>query len=122
MKKIVTIALILLISCTALFWITIETNPEIAARLGYASGPGKPIECHGIPTLKQIEEQGAEWANDQLTGHSREQLQKIWGEADGVLSGFWGDIYHVPDSYMSVIVYYDADGVIELIKTDYRNE
>ena len=44
MKKIVIIALAIVICSAALFWITIETNPEIAARLGYASGPGKPVE------------------------------------------------------------------------------
>lgn len=44
MKKIVIIALAIVICSAALFWITIETNPEIATRLGFASGPGKPIE------------------------------------------------------------------------------
>ena len=44
MNKIVIIALAIVICSAALFWITIEINPEIAARLGYASGPGKPVE------------------------------------------------------------------------------
>ena len=44
MKKVVIIALVIVICSAALFWITIETNPEIATRLGYASGPGKPVE------------------------------------------------------------------------------
>ena len=44
MKKIFVIALTIVICFVALFWITIETNPEIATRLGFASGPGKPIE------------------------------------------------------------------------------
>ena len=44
MKKVGIIALAIVISLVALFWITIETNPEIATRLGYASGPGKPVE------------------------------------------------------------------------------
>ena len=42
MKKAIKIALIVIICCIALFWITIENSPEIATRLGYASGPGKP--------------------------------------------------------------------------------
>ena len=48
MKKVRKIFLILcltLLCCAAAFWITIETNPEIAAKLGYASGPGKPIDA-----------------------------------------------------------------------------
>lgn len=44
MKKVVVIALAIVVCFAALFWFTIETNPESATRLGYASGPGKPIE------------------------------------------------------------------------------
>ena len=44
MKRTVIIAFVTIICLAALFWITIETNPEIATRLGYASGPGKPVE------------------------------------------------------------------------------
>ena len=44
MKRPVIIAFVTIICLAALFWITIETNPEIATRLGYASGPGKPVE------------------------------------------------------------------------------
>ena len=44
MKKILIISFIIVICFVALFWITIETNPELATKLGYASGPGKPIE------------------------------------------------------------------------------
>ena len=44
MKKATIIALSIVICLAALFWITIETNPEITTRLGFASGPGKPIE------------------------------------------------------------------------------
>ena len=44
MKKVIIISVTILICFVALFWITIETNPEIATRRGFASGPGKPIE------------------------------------------------------------------------------
>lgn len=44
MKKVTIIALAIVICFAALFWITIETNPEIATELGFASGPGKPVE------------------------------------------------------------------------------
>ena len=44
MKKVIIISVTIVICFVALFWITIETNPEIATKLGYASGPGKPIE------------------------------------------------------------------------------
>lgn len=44
MKKVIIISVTIVICFVALFWITIERNPEIATKLGYASGPGKPIE------------------------------------------------------------------------------
>ena len=44
MKRTIIIAFVTIICLVALFWITIVTNPEIATRLGYASGPGKPVE------------------------------------------------------------------------------
>ena len=44
MKKVIIISVTIVICFVALFWITIETNPEMATRLGFASGPGKPIE------------------------------------------------------------------------------
>jgi len=44
MKTSAIIALSIVVCLAALFWIIIETNPEIATRLGFASGPGKPIE------------------------------------------------------------------------------
>ena len=44
MKKTVVIAFVTIFCLVSLSWITIETNPEIATRLGYASGPGKPVE------------------------------------------------------------------------------
>ena len=44
MKKILIISFIIVICFVALFWITIETKPELATKLGYASGPGKPVE------------------------------------------------------------------------------
>ena len=44
MKKVSVIILVIMICSVTLFWIAIETNPEIATKLGYASGPGKPVE------------------------------------------------------------------------------
>lgn len=44
MKKVTIIGLAIVICFTVLFWITIETNPDVATKLGYASGPGRPVE------------------------------------------------------------------------------
>lgn len=55
MKKIGKIALIVFISCIALFLITIETNPDIAVKFGLASGPGKPDTIDNTqPTEQEV--------------------------------------------------------------------
>ena len=55
-------------------------------------------------------------SND-LIGYNRDQLRKIWGEPDSMLSGFWGDRWAVDDD-TNVIIYYAADGKIEYVKID----
>ncbi len=50
-------------------------------------------------------------------GTTRDNVHKKFGEPYGMLSGFWGDIYRADDS-VKIIVYYDRDGQVELIKTD----
>ena len=44
MKKAVCIFLAVIVLVAAGFWILISTNPDLAAELGLASGPGKPAE------------------------------------------------------------------------------
>lgn len=46
-------------------------------------------------------------AAETLAGTSREVLRKAWGEPDGMLSGFYGDIYNGPDG-KRIVVYYDV--------------
>ena len=49
-------------------------------------------------------------------GMLRDDVHKIMGEPDGMLSGFWGDIYLL-DNDNRVIIYYDANGLVEHVKT-----
>ena len=44
MKKVCVILLAAVICLGAGFWVLIHTNADLAARLGLASGPGKPVE------------------------------------------------------------------------------
>jgi len=55
--------------------------------------------------------------SNELIGYDRDQLHEIWGEPDGMLSGFWGDRWKVDDG-TNVIVYYGADEKIEYVKID----
>lgn len=74
------------------------------------------------PELGEITDYTQEQLDEKLIDRSQEELHSAWGEPDGILSGFWGDIYHVPDGYESIILYYDANGAVETIKVEYRND
>ena len=52
----------------------------------------------------------------ELSGQSNERLTGAWGKPDGMLSGFWGDIWDLSgDSGRYIIVYYNSDGAVENI-------
>lgn len=70
-----------------------------------------------IPSLEEIVENGAEWGNEQLQqsqGWTLADLEKVWGKADGELSGMYGYFWKVNDS-VSVNVYYYKNAEIEHI-------
>jgi len=74
-----------------------------------------------IPGIGQMEAFSEEQITELLAGIHRDRLIKAWGEPDDELSGFWGEIFFIPDSYTVVITYYDQDGFVEMVKTDQRN-
>ncbi len=70
-----------------------------------------------IPSLEEIVENGAEWGNEQLQqaqGCTLADLEKVWGKADGELSGMYGYFWKVNDT-VSVNVYYYKNSEIEHI-------
>ena len=79
-------------------------------------------EWTAIPGLKQMDGLSAERMEEKLKGVSREILRNAWGEPDDQLSYFSGDIFHIPESFTSIIVYYDEAGYVERVRTDQRNE
>ena len=56
-----------------------------------------------------------------FVGMTREAVHGYWGEPDAEVHGFLGDIYHVPDSYESIIFRYDKDEIVESVTVEYRN-
>lgn len=46
---------------------------------------------------------------DMLIGINREDLIDVWGEADGSLSGLYGDIWDLSDGYRLLVYYDDVD-------------
>lgn len=64
--------------------------------------------------VSYCQNQGEDYAAKQLQGYKSTQLADAWGEPDGHLSGFWGDIWETNNTY-NLIVYYDSDGIAEHI-------
>ena len=53
--------------------------------------------------------------SDKVTGITQDEVHELLGSPAGKLSGFWGDMYYNSDE-QAVIIYYDADGKVELVK------
>lgn len=65
-----------------------------------------------IPALSELRIEGSEWATEKLQGYNEEQLSKVWGSPDGMLSGFWGSIWNT-DGNDQIVVYYADDGTVQ---------
>lgn len=94
----------------------------LTVALALAGCTSSPDGTTDTPKLVEITGYTQEQLDEKLIGCSQEEIHSAWGEPDGMLSGFWGDIYHVPDGYESIILFYDADGIVETIKADDRND
>ena len=58
---------------------------------------------------------------EKLAGQSREDMIDLWGEPDGMLSGFWGDTWNLADdTNQQIILYYDRDGIVEDVRLGER--
>lgn len=72
------------------------------------------IEISGLVAEKGYAEEDFQ---DELLGQHRENIIHAWGDPDGMLSGFWGDIWYLSDeSNKQIILYYDKDGIVENIR------
>ena len=79
-----------------------------------------------IPNIKlvslqlQLDKKNEEFVLNQFKGCTREELVQDWGNPDGMLSGFYGDIWVMTENE-NIIVYYSADSIVEHIKLE-QNE
>ena len=63
-----------------------------------------------------------EQLEEKLIGLSDKDMYNSWGEPDGFLSGFWGDIWYLgDDASEQIILYYDENGIIENIRISFRS-
>ena len=74
----------------------------------------KPDEIADIPKLAEITDFTQEQLEEKLIGLSQEEIYRSWGEPDGHLSGFWGELWQLASTTGEYItVYYDENGIIE---------
>lgn len=62
----------------------------------------------GLPGPEELPGLGREAAEAALLGLPRQGVLDAWGEPDGMLSGFFGDIYALEDG-AHITVYYDTE-------------
>ncbi len=68
-----------------------------------------------MDSIPQLTELHSEYDTEEVVGSTRQQLTQRWGEPDGILSGFFGDIW-ITDSGDEIIAYYDSDETVLEVK------
>ena len=70
-----------------------------------------------LPTLSAVAEMSEPDINSLLAGYRHNQLREVWGEPDGCLSGFWGEVWQIEGAgSQQLVVYYNEDGIVEHVK------
>ncbi len=69
-------------------------------------------DADSIPQLAQVH---SEYDTEEVVGCTRKQLEERWGKPDGMLSGFFGDIWQV-NGNDEIIAYYDSDETVMDVK------
>ncbi len=102
MKKITAVCLVLVLCIALWFWgyNNQKSNDNI---------PSKEL------VVTYCQNQGENYAAKQLQGYKHTQLKEVWGQPDGSLFGFWGDIWEANNTY-NLIVYYDSNGIVDHVK------
>ena len=72
-------------------------------------------------TLQEVAALVQQQDTDSFIGMSQDAVHGYWGEPDAVVHSFFGDIYHVPNSYESLVFGYDENGIVESVHIEYRN-
>ncbi len=76
----------------------------------------EPTSAPAPVALEELADASESLLNAYLTGAPRETILSAWGEPDGTLSGFWGDIFKIPDTEKQLILYYNEDGLVSSVK------
>ena len=73
-------------------------------------------------TLNEVAELVKQQHTVSFVGMTREAVHGYWGKPDYEAFGFFGDIYHVPDTFESVVFRYDESEIVTDVEIEYRNE
>ena len=96
--------------------------------------PARIIEVYGIRviserpyvtealTLNEVAELVKQQHTVSFVGMTREAVHGYWGKPDYEAFGFFGDIYHVPDTFESIVFRYDESEIVTAVEIEYRNE
>lgn len=70
-----------------------------------------------VSVLISAEGYTEETFQEDLSGRDREEIIRLWGDPDEMLSGLWGDSWYLDDeSHKQITLYYDKDGLVEVVK------
>ncbi len=72
---------------------------------------GDKVSTEDIPQLSQL---NSVYGTEEVVGSTREQLTAKWGEPDGMLSGFFGDMWEVNGNDRITAYYNDDETVMEI--------
>lgn len=71
-------------------------------------------ETSTAPNLDELSACTQEQLEEKLFGLSEKEMHNFWGEPDGMLSGFWGDLWYLDgERNQQIILYYNQDGIVE---------
>ena len=73
-------------------------------------------------TLNEVAELVKQQHTVSFVGMMREAVHGYWGKPDYEAYGFFGDIYHVPDTFESIVFRYDESEIVTAVEIEYRNE
>ncbi len=73
-------------------------------------------------TLNEVAELVKQQHTVSFVGMMREAVHGYWGKPDYEAFGFFGDIYHVPDTFESIVFRYDESEIVTAVEIEYRNE
>ena len=73
-----------------------------------------------FPEKESIAALSSEEATKALKGKTEKEIGDNWGEPDGMLSGFYGDIFEYDGK--QIVIYYDADSrITDVLVSDKQN-